>query len=162
MNITVYLDRSAADRSADADPPRILARGQFSGQHHHHRPQPAGRRHDAGDFGCGGGRRQVIPAVVRTKTGPIRRSWKAHCEWAPDSLGGRHHTPYLRANMTDTFPDRLSVDPDSPHYNEESAVARHRHPFRGEGKDQCRGILHQRGLDPRGRRRCQGPVSASR
>ena len=36
--------------------------------------------------------------------------------------------------MTDTIPDRLSVDPDSPHFNQELLLKGVRVKFRGEEK----------------------------
>ena len=54
--------------------------------------------------------------------------------------------------MTDTPPDRLSTDPRSPYFNAEVLRARRRHPLQGRREDQRRGILRQRGLDPRRRR----------
>jgi hypothetical protein len=49
------------------------------------------------------------------------------------------------------FPDRLSTNPSSPYYNEELLSRGRRHPLQGREKNQCRGILHQRRLDPRHR-----------
>jgi len=58
----------------------------------------------------------------------------------------------------DQLPDRLSTDPKSPYYNEEVLSRDVGIRFKGVEKNQCRGILHQRGLGARDRRQRQGSL----
>ena len=54
----------------------------------------------------------------------------------------------MSRNRTKPLPDRLSLDPRSPHFDEDVLQPRRRHPLQRSGKDQRRGILHFRRLDP--------------
>ena len=59
--------------------------------------------------------------------------------------------------MSEKLPDRLSNDPDSPFHDRELLERGVGIRFNGAGKDQCRGILRERGLDSRRRGQDGGP-----
>ena len=60
--------------------------------------------------------------------------------------------------VTDQLPDRLCTDPKSPYYNEAVLSRDVGIRFKGVEKNQCRGILRQRRLGARDRRRRQGSL----
>ena len=73
VTITVYLTDPRLIDPLMPDSQGVLPRGQFPRQHDHHRAQPAGRRHDAGNLRHRGDRRQITSATKckrRRRPGP--------------------------------------------------------------------------------------------